>query len=82
MENNFHFTAWRLANFGDKLHFKFETEQDYYGQSGYRRWQSGAAAGSNAAASGNTDFVKFMFDDANSNLLGLSVLTAALLTIL
>lgn len=80
VESSFKFTAWRLATAGDAAHFKITTDQMYYGQSGTRRWNAGAAVNSVAAASDNTAYVHFMFDSANQTFLGLGAMVAVALT--
>ena len=76
VENNFHFSAWRLASALDSLNFKIVHNQDYYGQSGHRRWAAGTAVGSVATDSNNTQLVKFTFDAASTTLLGVGTVAA------
>jgi hypothetical protein len=79
VEANFHLTTWRLASATDSLKFKFETDVTYYGQSGHRRWNAGLTSGV-ATETGNTNYVSFSFDAANTTLLGVGALAAVALT--
>lgn len=81
VESTFKFNAWRLATAGDASRFKIVTDQRYYGQSGTRRWNAGAAVNSVASASDNTAYVSFMFDSASQTFLGLGAIAAAALTV-
>lgn len=78
--SHFVMTAWRLASAVDSLNFKIEPHVNYYGQSGYRRWAQGAAAGTNSIAGGNTPYTSFEFEGANMTVLGFGAIAAAVMT--
>jgi hypothetical protein len=77
--HTWHAQAWRVATVSDSIHFKFQTNTNYWGHSGHRFWKNGAGV-VNANEWNTSANVSFMFDSASAAFYGLGAAAAVALT--